>query len=75
MKEEIENTKNLLLAIKHIVQNKQCSLVFIQEKMNMGVNSASNLLDELELIGVIGPFVGDKQREVLLKCYCDLKEC
>lgn len=40
------------------------STAFIQRRMKIGYCLAAAILDELELRGVVGPFDGDRPREV-----------
>lgn len=58
-------------AAKLIVENQSGSSSLIQRKLNLGYYRAGQLIEELESIGVIGPFIGATHREVIIK---DLKE-
>lgn len=48
-----------------IVTHQQGSTSLIQRKMKLGYNRAGRIVDQLEMIGVVGPFSGSKPREVL----------
>ncbi|MBQ8051133.1 MAG: DNA translocase FtsK [Bacteroidaceae bacterium] len=48
-----------------VVNTQQGSTSMIQRKFSIGYNRAGRLMDQLERIGVVGPQVGAKPREVL----------
>ena len=52
-------------AARLIVTHQQGSTSLIQRKMKLGYNRAGRIMDQLELIGVVGPFTGSKAREVM----------
>ena len=49
-----------------IVANQQGSTSLIQRKFSIGYNRAGRIVDQLEVAGIIGPFVGSKARQVLV---------
>jgi S-DNA-T family DNA segregation ATPase FtsK/SpoIIIE len=53
-------------AARIIVMHQQGSTSLIQRKLKLGYNRAGRMIDQLEAIGVIGPFEGSKAREVLI---------
>lgn len=53
-------------AIRIVVQNQKGSSSFLQRRLNIGFNKAAGLLEELEVLGVVGPANGSKPREVLV---------
>ena len=53
-------------AARLIVMHQQGSTSLIQRKMKLGYNRAGRVIDQLEAIGVVGPFEGSKAREVLI---------
>jgi len=61
-------------AAKLIVQNQMGSTSLIQRRMKLGYNRAGRLMDQLEAAGIVGPNLGSKAREVLVKTEADLFE-
>lgn len=53
-------------AAKLIVANQQGSTSLIQRKFSIGYNRAGRIVDQLEVVGIIGPFEGSKARQVLV---------
>lgn len=58
-------------AARIIVQHQQGSASLLQRKLKLGYNRAGRLVDQLEGMGIIGPFQGSKARDVL---YADLQQ-
>lgn len=52
-------------AARLIVMYQQGSTSLIQRKLKLGYNRAGRIIDQLEAVGIIGPFEGSKPREVL----------
>ena len=52
-------------ALQIVVQHRSASASMLQRKLGVGYNRASNLIDDLETNGVIGPAQGSKPRKVL----------
>ena len=61
-------------AARLIVQNQMGSTSLIQRRMKLGYNRAGRLMDQLEQAGVVGPNLGSKAREVVIKTEADLQE-
>jgi S-DNA-T family DNA segregation ATPase FtsK/SpoIIIE len=61
-------------AAKLIVQNQMGSTSLIQRRMKLGYNRSGRLMDQLERAGVVGPNLGSKAREVLVKSEIELKD-
>ena len=53
-------------AARIIVMHQQGSTSLIQRKLKLGYNRAGRMIDQLEAIGVVGPFEGSKAREVMI---------
>jgi S-DNA-T family DNA segregation ATPase FtsK/SpoIIIE len=54
-------------AARLIVVNQLGSTSLLQRKMKLGYNRAGRLMDQLEAAGVVGPGMGSKPRDVLIK--------
>jgi S-DNA-T family DNA segregation ATPase FtsK/SpoIIIE len=52
-------------AARLVVMHQQGSTSLIQRKLKLGYNRAGRIIDQLETMGVVGPFDGSKAREVL----------
>ncbi|TLU98778.1 FtsK/SpoIIIE family DNA translocase [Dyadobacter luticola] len=52
-------------AARLIVTHQQGSTSLIQRKMKLGYNRAGRIMDQLETLGVVGPFTGSKARDVM----------
>jgi S-DNA-T family DNA segregation ATPase FtsK/SpoIIIE len=61
-------------AARLIVQNQMGSTSLIQRRMKLGYNRAGRLMDQLEQAGVVGPNLGSKARDVLVKTESELNE-
>lgn len=51
-------------AIKIVVENQQASTSFLQRRLNLGYARAARIMDNMEAMGIVGPAVGAKPREV-----------
>ncbi|MVT10468.1 FtsK/SpoIIIE family DNA translocase [Chitinophaga tropicalis] len=61
-------------AARVIVQNQQGSTSLLQRRMKLGYNRAGRLMDQLEAAGIVGPNMGSKARDVIVKTEADLEE-
>ncbi|CAL1517298.1 DNA translocase FtsK 4TM domain-containing protein [Chitinophaga sp. MM2321] len=61
-------------AAQVIVQTQQGSTSLLQRRMKLGYNRAGRLMDQLEAAGIVGPNMGSKARDVLVKTEADLFE-
>lgn len=50
-----------------VIQHRTASASLLQRKLNIGYNRAARLIDQLEMMGIVGPFKGSKSRDVLIK--------
>ena len=50
------------------------STSLIQRRMKLGYNRAGRLMDQLEAAGIVGPNLGSKARDVIVKSETELQE-
>ena len=53
-------------AIALVVENRYCTVSLIQRRLKLGYQRASQVVDALENLGIVGPYVWEKPRAVLL---------
>ena len=53
-------------AARLIVQQQHGSTSMIQRRLKLGYNRAGRIMDQLEVMGIVGPADGSKAREVLI---------
>lgn len=61
-------------AARIVVQHQQGSASLLQRRLKLGYNRAGRIVDQLEAVGIIGPFEGSKAREVLYKDTASLEQ-
>ncbi len=61
-------------AAKIVVLTQQGSISVLQRKLKLGYNRAGRIIEQLESAGIVGPFVGSKQREVIVHSLEELQE-
>jgi len=61
-------------AARIIVATQQGSTSLLQRRMKLGYNRAGRLMDQLEAAGIVGPSMGSKSREVLIKTEAELEQ-
>lgn len=61
-------------AARLIVQNQVGSTSLLQRRMKLGYNRAGRLMDQLEAAGIVGPSMGSKARDVLIKTEMELEQ-
>ncbi|HVB03752.1 MAG TPA: DNA translocase FtsK 4TM domain-containing protein, partial [Chitinophagaceae bacterium] len=60
-------------AARVIVQTQQGSTSLLQRRLKLGYNRAGRLMDQLESAGIVGPNIGSKVREVLVRSESELE--
>jgi S-DNA-T family DNA segregation ATPase FtsK/SpoIIIE len=53
-------------AVDVIFDSKQASVSMLQRRLKLGYSRAARLVDQMEEIGVVGPFEGSKPRQILV---------
>ncbi len=61
-------------AARLLVAHQQGSTSLIQRRMSLGYNRAGRIIDQLESLGIVGPFEGSKAREVIIKDEISLEQ-
>jgi len=56
-----------------IVRHQQGSVSLLQRRLKVGYSRAARLIDELEAIGIVGPFDGSKARQVMVETEAELE--
>jgi len=66
-KGNLDNTDDKLKdAAKLAIEQGELSTTFLQRRLSVGFARAGKMVDELELLGIVGPKNGSKAREVLV---------
>jgi S-DNA-T family DNA segregation ATPase FtsK/SpoIIIE len=61
-------------AARLVVQYQHGSTSLLQRKLKLGYNRAGRIIDQLEAVGIVGPFEGSKAREVKVKTEMELQQ-
>ncbi|SDM17745.1 DNA translocase FtsK [Bacillus sp. OK048] len=59
--------ENYQLAKEEVIRLQIASAAFVQRRLRIGYTSAARIIDRLEEEGIVGPYFGNKPREVLVK--------
>ena len=62
--EELEHDEMLVPAVDVIMETQQASVSMLQRRLKLGYARAARIVDELEELGVVGPFQGSKPRAI-----------
>lgn len=69
-----KHRQEIEVAAKIFLETKQASVSLLQRRMKIGYGKAARLVDEMEEMGIVGPFKGSKPREVMVETEEDLDE-
>ena len=53
-------------AVDVIFETKQASVSMLQRRLKLGYSRAARIVDQMEELGVVGPFEGSKPRQILM---------
>ena len=53
-------------AVEAILETKSCSVSMLQRRVKLGYSRAARIVDQMEELGIVGPYEGAKPRKVLL---------
>ena len=53
-------------AVEVILETKQASVSLLQRRLKLGYARAARIVDEMEELGIVGPFAGAKPRQILI---------
>jgi S-DNA-T family DNA segregation ATPase FtsK/SpoIIIE len=53
-------------AVEAILETKQCSVSMLQRRVKLGYSRAARIVDQMEELGVVGPYEGAKPRSVVI---------
>ena len=64
--EELTGDEMLPAAVDVILETGQASVSMLQRRLKLGYARAARIVDEMEELGIVGPFQGSKPRAILL---------
>ena len=64
--DELAHDEMLPEAVDVILETKQASVSLLQRRLKLGYARAARIVDEMEEMGIVGPFVGSKPRQILV---------
>ena len=53
-------------AVDVLLESGQASVSMLQRRLKLGYARAARIVDEMEEMGIVGPFQGSKPREILI---------
>ncbi|MCG8616163.1 MAG: DNA translocase FtsK 4TM domain-containing protein [Desulfobacterales bacterium] len=56
-------------AVAVVTKDRQASISYVQRRLRIGYNRAARLIEMMEHEGIVGPQIGSKPREILVKSY------
>lgn len=64
--EKSEYDELLPQAVDVILETKQASVSMLQRRLKLGYSRAARIVDQMEELGVVGPFEGSKPRQIMI---------
>lgn len=56
-------------AVALVTKTRQASISFVQRRLRIGYNRAARLVEMMEHEQIVGPQIGSKPREILVRSY------
>jgi len=56
-------------AVALVTKDRQASISYVQRRLRIGYNRAARLIEMMEHEGIVGPQIGSKPRDILVKSY------
>jgi S-DNA-T family DNA segregation ATPase FtsK/SpoIIIE len=53
-------------AVEVVLETKSCSVSMLQRRIKLGYSRAARIVDQMEELGVVGPYEGAKPRSVIV---------
>jgi len=72
--EDRERDEKFVEAAQIVVRHREASVSMLQRRLDIGWARAGRIIDQLEQVGVVGPYVGSKSRKVLVDNEADLQK-
>jgi S-DNA-T family DNA segregation ATPase FtsK/SpoIIIE len=72
--EDRERDEKFAEAAQIVVRHREASVSMLQRRLDIGWARAGRIIDQLEQVGVVGPYVGSKSRKVLVDNEADLQK-
>jgi len=72
--EDRERDEKFAEAAQIVVRHREASVSMLQRRLDIGWARAGRIIDQLEQVGVVGPYVGSKSRKVLIDNEADLQK-
>ena len=64
--DEMYQDEMLPAAVEVILETKQASVSMLQRRLKLGYARAARIVDEMEELGIVGPYQGSKPRDILI---------
>ena len=53
-------------AVEVVLETKSCSVSMLQRRVKLGYSRAARIVDQMEELGIVGPYEGAKPRAVII---------
>ena len=64
--DELYQDEMLPAAVEVFLETKQASVSMLQRRLKLGYARAARIVDEMEELGIVGPYQGSKPRDILI---------